>query len=52
MPTTRQKRERHQRHRVTADAVQAWRDEDAVALHRALGLNPSIAKTERYEAAC
>ncbi|HET9473378.1 MAG TPA: hypothetical protein VFO82_05760 [Steroidobacteraceae bacterium] len=40
MPTKRTKRARPQLRRITPEALQAFRDEDELALHRALGLKP------------
>lgn len=40
MPTTRKKRERSMRQTVTAEAVEAYKSGDWIALHQALGLKP------------
>jgi hypothetical protein len=40
MPTTRTPRRRHNRRRITAEAIEAFRRGDVLALHRALGLKP------------
>ena len=40
MPTKRTRASRSMRSRLTAAAVQAWREGDRIALHRALRLDP------------